>query len=175
MKRLLLHTCCGPCFFGSFEGLKDEKFKITSYFYNPNIQPKEEWEKRLQNLQIAAEGKTEGVITENYDPENHVQAIIGKEDEFPKRCLDCYRLRLKKTAQKAKEEGFDLFSTTLLISPYQQHDALRGIGDEVGKEFGVSFYYKDLRPYFKEGQEIAKEKCIYRQKYCGCLYSKEYK
>jgi predicted adenine nucleotide alpha hydrolase (AANH) superfamily ATPase len=173
MKKLLLHTCCGPCFLGTWEDLKVSDFEVTNYFYNPNIQPKEEFGKRLENLKIALEGKIGDIIVEEYDAEEHLQAIKGQEREFPARCINCYRLRLEKTAQKAKELGFDAFSTTLLVSPYQQHETLKNIGHEVGKHFGVDFYYKDWRPYFREGQQAAKEMEIYRQKYCGCIYSQE--
>jgi epoxyqueuosine reductase len=175
MTKILLHTCCGPCFLGSFEGLKDEGLEITNFFYNPNIWPEEEYLKRKEYLLNVTKKTKTSFIEGDYKPEEHAQAIKGEESEFPKRCLDCYQLRLKKTAQKAKDDGFDIFSTTLLISPYQQHDDLRRIGEEVAQETGVTFFYKDLRPYFKEGQELAKNSDIYRQKYCGCKYSKEYK
>jgi predicted adenine nucleotide alpha hydrolase (AANH) superfamily ATPase len=174
MKKILLHTCCGPCFLGSYEGLKNEDLEITNFYYNPNIQPVDEWNTRLENLKSAALGKSAAVLVSPYDPENYAEAVAGKESEFPRRCLDCYRLRLQKTAESARDGGYDLFSTTLLISPYQQHEALKNIGREVGQRVGIDFYYKDLRPFFKEGQAIAKNQNLYRQKYCGCLYSREY-
>jgi epoxyqueuosine reductase len=174
-QKLLLHTCCGPCFLGSFEGLKDEGFEITSYYYSPNIYPDLEWEKRLKNLKIVADDSSVKVLESDYDPKEYEKAVSGKEDQFPKRCLDCYRLRLVRTAEKAKGDGYDAFSTTLLVSPYQNHEALKKIGEEVSHNLNIPFYYKDLRPFFNEGQQSAKEKNLYRQKYCGCKYSKEYR
>lgn len=173
--KLLLHTCCGPCFLGAWEDLRKQDFSVTGLFYNPNIQPKKEYSLRKKNLVVAAEGKLEEILEVGYDPTEHAKAIIGEEDEFPKRCLNCYRLRLRKTAEVARANKFDLFSTTLLISPYQQHESLRLIGEEIGKEVGIKFYYHDWRPNFREGQNIAKRQGVYRQKYCGCLYSKGYR
>jgi epoxyqueuosine reductase len=175
MKKLLLHSCCGPCFLGTFEGLKDKDFEITNYFYNPNIQPGEEWEERKENLRLAAQGKSKELIIEDYHPEEHAAIIKGEESDFPKRCLDCYRLRLDKTAQYASGNGYDLFSTTLLVSPYQQHEVLKNIGQELADKYGVEFYYQDFRNFYRVGQAKAKEGDLYRQKYCGCLYSKKYK
>lgn len=169
--RLLLHTCCGPCFLGVWENLKDKDIDVTNYFYNPNIYPEEEYVKRLKNLKIAIQGKTKGVTEAGYKPAEHAEAIVGCENDFPGRCVHCYRLRLEKTAKYAKENGFDAFSTTLLVSPYQQHEALKQIGEELAKEFGVKFYYKDFRSYYRAGQNEAKIIPIYRQKYCGCKYS----
>jgi predicted adenine nucleotide alpha hydrolase (AANH) superfamily ATPase len=173
MKKLLLHTCCGPCFLGTWEDLEASDFEVTNYFYNPNIQPKEEYKKRLENLKITAEGKSAEIIEEFYDENEHLLAIQGMENEFPRRCMECYKIRLRKTAETAKTQGFDAFSTTLLVSPYQQHEALKDVGQQVGADVGVDFYYRDWRPYFRKGQESAKEMEIYRQKYCGCTFSLE--
>jgi predicted adenine nucleotide alpha hydrolase (AANH) superfamily ATPase len=175
MERLLLHTCCGPCFLGTWEDLKDSSLQVTNYFYNPNIQPNEEYRKRLDNFKKAAQGKTELIIEEAYDQKEHKKAISGLEDKFLQRCVKCYELRLEKTAKKASEEGYDYFSTTLLVSPYQQHETLKEIGENLGKKYSVNFYYRDFRPHYREGQEAAKKGDIYRQRYCGCLYSKEYR
>jgi len=169
--KLLLHTCCGPCFLGVWEDLKTRDLEITSYYYNPNIYPEAEHNKRLENLRIAASGKTKEVIAATYEPEKHAQAILGKENDFPGRCPECYRLRLMTTAKYASEHDYDAFSTTLLVSPYQNHGALKEIGEDIGKEFNVKFYYFDWRPYFRKGQDEAKFIPIYRQKYCGCKYS----
>jgi predicted adenine nucleotide alpha hydrolase (AANH) superfamily ATPase len=149
--------------------------QTTSLFYNPNIQPEVEYLKRKENLQKALGGKVGDIIEIGYNPQEHAKAIMGQEPEFPKRCLNCYRLRLTETARQAKEKGFDMFSTTLLVSPYQQHEDLKKIGQETAEQSGVEFYYHDWRLNFREGQNLAKESGIYRQKYCGCLYSKDYK
>jgi len=169
--KLLLHTCCGPCFLGVWEELGTRDVEVTNYFYNPNIYPEEEYERRLEGLRIAAKDKTLVVIGGEYEPEKHAEAIRDHENEFPGRCLHCYRLRLEKAAAYARDHGFDAFSTTLLVSPYQQHEVLKSIGEEVGEKYGVDFYYTDWRPYFRKGQDEAKFIPIYRQKYCGCKYS----
>jgi predicted adenine nucleotide alpha hydrolase (AANH) superfamily ATPase len=148
-------------------------FEITGYFYNPNIQPKEEYDLRLDNFKKATIGKLTRIITEEYAPDTHLRAVKGFEKDPGMRCLLCYKLRLTKTAEQAKKEGIDTFSTTLLVSPYQNHDALKKIGEEVARAHGLTFYYQDLRPYFRTGQDDAKKGDIYRQKYCGCLFSKE--
>ena len=170
--KLLLHTCCGPCFLGVWEDLKTKEIEVTNYYFNPNIYPKDESDRRLEGLQTAAGGRS-SVIVADYDPEKYLQAIKGLENEFPKRCTYCYKLRLEETAQYAKDHGFDAFSTTLLVSPYQKHEVLRSLGEEVGDKYGVEFYYTDWRPYFRKGQEEAKFIPIYRQKYCGCIFSFE--
>jgi hypothetical protein len=170
--KLLLHTCCGPCFLGVWEDVQD-KFEITNLFYNPNIQPKEEYLKRLNNLKKTARKRSRDILTLDYDKEEHEKAIAGLEQNFPERCLKCYRLRLEKAALEAKKNGFDLYSTTLLISPYQQHKAVREIGEKIGNELNIEFYYQDFRPFFRQGQQLAKELDIYSQKFCGCQWSKQ--
>jgi predicted adenine nucleotide alpha hydrolase (AANH) superfamily ATPase len=162
--KLLLHTCCGPCFLGVWEDLKTKDIQVTNYFYNPNIFPEVEQKLRLENLRIVTGNVGSELIVNNVDFE--VVKTGGV-------CLKCYRLRLEETAAYATEYGFDTYSTTLLVSPYQQHEALRAIGEEVGAQYGVSFYYVDWRPYFREGQSEAKKSQLYRQKYCGCQYSLE--
>jgi hypothetical protein len=172
MAKLLLHTCCGPCFLGAWEDLKD-KLEVTNLFYNPNIQPKREYQKRLDNLKLAVTDKSKEVMTLVYCPEEHRSATLGLESEFPLRCTKCYALRLTKTAKEAKKLGFDLFSTTLLVSPYQQHETLKDLGEKIACKVGIEFYYTDWRSNFREGQNIARNSGIYRQKYCGCIFSKE--
>lgn len=174
--KLLLHTCCGPCFLGVWEDLGTKSIEVTNYFYNPNIYPEEEYSKRLNNLQIAVKDKSSGIIVDNYDAESYEKMMEGidprvREEDGGERCLGCYRLRLEKTAEYAKTHGFDAFSTTLFVSPYQNHDELKSIAVEVATKFEVQFYYVDWRPYFRSGQNEAKIIPIYRQKYCGCKYS----
>lgn len=174
--KLLLHTCCGPCFLGVWEDLKSKDLVVTNYFYNPNIYPEAEYAKRLDNLQKAIIGKTEGLVIDNYDPNKYETMVLGLDSRLRgndggERCLGCYRLRLESAARYAKEHGFDAFSTTLLVSPYQQHEALKQICEEVSEAIGIKFYYTDWRPFFRKGQDEAKIIPIYRQKYCGCKYS----
>jgi predicted adenine nucleotide alpha hydrolase (AANH) superfamily ATPase len=169
--KLLLHTCCGPCFLGVWEDLQGKGFEITNYYNNPNIYPEEEYLKRLENLHQSAKEKTAEVVVAKYEPELHAQAILGQEQDFPGRCLNCYRIRLEQTAEYAKKHGFEAFSTTLFVSPYQQHDSLRLICEEISSKTSVTFYYQDWRPHFREGQNVARDGGIYLQKYCGCKYS----
>lgn len=171
MKKILLHTCCGPCFLGVFEGIKDKDFEITNFFYNPNIYPKEEYQKRKENLSKVVGEKGTEFLEGEYDPDEYDKSVSGLELAFPKRCESCYKLRLEKTAEVAKQNGFDLFSTTLLVSPYQQHAKLREIGEELALKYNIEFYYQDFRLHFREGQNLARDHEIYRQKYCGCKYS----
>ena len=171
MTKLLLHTCCGPCFLGVWEEIND-KFEVSNLFFNPNIQPKEEYQVRLNNLKKVVQGKSKNFIELGYNKKEHQQAILGLENKFPSRCLKCYELRLERTAQEAKKRGFTLFSTTLLVSPYQKQESIKEIGKRVAAENKVEFYYFDWRSYFRLGQQRAKELNIYRQKYCGCQLSK---
>jgi len=169
--KLLLHTCCGPCFLGVWDDLSQKDFEVTNFFYNPNIWPEEEYEKRKTNLQEVAKNTGTRIIFGDYDPEKHARAILGKENQFPERCLGCYRLRLEETAKYAKRNGYSAFSTTLLVSPYQNYEALTIISKELSDKYQINFYEADWRPLFREGQALAKNKNIYRQKYCGCKYS----
>lgn len=157
MSKLLLHACCGPCTAYVNQWLAENSFEVKGFFYNPNIRPREEYKQRLLTMEEYAAAVGLKVI---YEP-NDLETAPGQ-------CRDCYRARLKKTAQKARELGFDRFSTTLLISPYQKHDLLKQMGEEIGLATGVAFYYHDFRPGFRQGQAMAKAMGLYRQKYCGC-------
>lgn len=157
MSKILLHTCCAPCTTYVNKWLNENDFEVKGFFYNPNICPKEEYERRLLTMEHYAMVVGLKVIYEG----NDVRMLPGE-------CGDCYRVRLKKTAQFAKENNFDCFSTTLLISPYQKHDLLRQEGEEIGREVGVKFYYQDFRVGYGESRQIAREMKLYRQKYCGC-------
>ncbi len=168
--KLLLHTCCAPCLIYPLEQLKDKGFVVTGFFYNPNIHSFLEYNKRKETLVELNKKTAIDIVYFDYIPSEFFRAINLKENK-PQRCAICWRLRLTKTAKAAKEKGFDAFSTTLLVSPYQDHELLKRIGTEISKEFKVIFYYEDFRPGFKKAQEIAKQKGLYRQKYCGCIYS----
>ena len=157
MSKILLHVCCGPCATYVNKWLGENGFKVKGLFYNPNIRPEEEYERRLLTMEYYATAVGLKVIYE----ENDVQTEPGA-------CLECYRVRLKKTAVIAKRLGFDLFSTTLLISPYQKHDLFHQIGKEIGQNIGVPFYYQDFRIGYRESIKGSKEMGLYRQKYCGC-------
>lgn len=152
--------------------------QTTLYYFNPNIHPEAEWATRLENLKIVSDNKKVGLVVTDYQPVSYNEAIDNatrdprfRKDDNVYRCPVCYRLRLEKTAKYAKENGYDAFSTTLFVSPYQQHDVLRKVAEEVSKEVGIDFYYTDWRPYFREGQNEARQLNLYRQRYCGCKYS----
>ena len=165
---ILLHTCCAPCLIYPLEKLTLEGFKVTGFYYNPNIHPLAEYLRRKDALGVLAAGVE--IIYPEYLPVEFFRAVNLKEDA-PARCALCWNLRLVKTAARAKEEGFKYFSTTLLVSPYQDQELLKKIGNEVAREAGIEFYYADFRPGFRQAHTQARAKGIYCQKYCGCIYS----
>ena len=166
--RLLIHICCAPCLIHPLEVLRLKGLEVCGLFYNPNIHPILEYNERKKaviNLNPGIE-----VIYPDYLPQEFFRAVNLKEDALV-RCAVCWKLRLRKTARLAREKGFKYFSTTLLVSPYQDHEVLKRIGDEAAREEGVEFYYADFRPGFRKAHDEAKGKGIYTQKYCGCIYS----
>lgn len=166
---ILLHTCCGPCATYSTEHLAKEGYSPTMYYYNPNIHPFREWKQRREALKTFANTKELPlIIEEEYDMPDFLRQVVFHEKE---RCGFCYRLRLTKTAEKAKELGVEWFGTTLLISPYQNRELILAIGKELAEEANLRFYEGDFRPGFRRSQEMAKELGLYRQGYCGCIYS----
>jgi hypothetical protein len=168
--KLLLHTCCAPCLIYPLEKLKEKGFEITGFFYNPNIHPFSEYCNRRKAVEDFAKSANCGVIYPEYNPSEFFQAINLKETK-PGRCTLCWALRLKKTAQIAKEKRYDYFSSTLLVSPYQDQELLKRIGNEVSRQEALNFYYEDFRSGFRQAHDEAKAKGIYCQKYCGCIYS----
>lgn len=143
---------------------------MTGFFYNPNIHPFTEYQKRKDALTQVHKKTGIDIIYFDYAPQEYFHKINLKEDKS-ERCVICWRLRLKKAAEFAKQKGFDYFSTTLLVSPYQEHELLKDIGTQVAKEENVIFYYEDFRPGFRKAQEEARAQGLYMQNYCGCLYS----
>ena len=166
--NVLLHTCCAPCLIYPLEKLKQEGFEVAGFFYNPNIHPLAEYTRRKEALTVLAPGLE--IIYPEYSPREFFNAVNLKE-ELPGRCAICWKSRLKKTAQTAKENGFEYFTTTLLVSPYQDQELLKKIGNDVSAEEGVKFYYADFRPGFRKAHDEAKAKGVYCQRYCGCIYS----
>lgn len=165
---LLLHSCCAPCTEGSLISLCDQT--PTIFWDNPNIHPFTEHKNRLASLKIFTE-KNNLPLVENsgYGLRKFLTAI----EDFDNRCETCYRLRLQNTAKYAKENGYKKFTSTLFISPYQKHDLLRTICEELARQYNIEFLYRDFRPNFREGQRIARENGYYMQKYCGCIFSEE--
>lgn len=167
MKDLLMHTCCGPCFVYPHSVLKD-KYKITSYFFNPNIHPSMEYMRRMETLADFCAINGVHLRIGEYDPALHLRAVAGSEND---RCRACYKIRLGEAASFAAENDYALYTTTLLISPYQQHELIIEAGEAAASEYGVEFLYQDFRLGFRDGQNKAKELEMYRQPYCGCIYS----
>lgn len=179
VKTLLLHSCCAPCSSYVLEYLS-EFFKITVLYYNPNIFPKEEYEYRIDEQRklinaMPAKNKIEFISTD-YEPEKFYEIAKGYENvsEGGERCFRCYELRLRESAKYAKEGGFDYFTTTLSISPLKNADKLNEIGKKVADEFGLKYLFSDFkkRNGYKRSVELSAEYGLYRQDYCGCVYSK---
>ncbi|MDR2421812.1 MAG: epoxyqueuosine reductase QueH [Deltaproteobacteria bacterium] len=175
-ESLLLHVCCGPCAVWPVKALlaKFPKIKLLLWFYNPNVQPLAEFRRRRDGLAfffaclLGKGGSLSIDFSPPYDQEEFL-AMAAKEPLAPGRCLGCYRLRLKAAAQAAREKGFSHFSTTLLFSRKQNHEAVAGAGREA--QLGeAAFYYEDFRVGWKEGQAQARAMGLYRQNYCGCVY-----
>ena len=169
MSSILLHVCCGPCSTYVVKSLQDKGLQVTAFWYNPNIHPFREHQLRLEAMQAFSRATNLPLtIVDGYDMPEYFRAVVGHESN---RCPDCYRLRLSKTAEVAQERGFEAFTTTLLISPYQKHELLRELGEQLGKEKGIGFHYEDFRPGFRESHRFSKELGLYHQGYCGCVYS----
>ena len=169
--KVLLHICCAPCSVYPVEVLRTEGLFVWGYFYRHNIHPYSECKLRQETLLSYSERIDLRVIfQEGYDLEGFIRNVAFRESD---RCLYCYHDRLKTTAQVARHGKFDFFSTTLLYSKFQRHDDLKTIGESVGRSVGVPFLYRDFRNGWKAGIEASKELGMYRQQYCGCIYSEK--
>ena len=169
--KLLLHICCAPCSIMCIETLRGEGIEPVGFWDNPNIHPFTEFRMRRNTLvDYAKEIGLSLVVEGGYGLRPFLEAVGG---DFDGRCPVCYRLRMRSAARYAAENGFTHFTTTLLISPYQNHELLAQTAREAAEEFGVSFLYRDFRPSFREGQDRARAMGLYMQKYCGCIFSEE--
>lgn len=167
--KVLLHLCCGPCASYPLPFLLNEGHEVAAIFYNPNIHPYIEYEKRRAAARTLVNNHGIDLIVDaEYDPTIYLQNIAFQEQH---RCRICHQLRLEKTAELASNEGFDAFTTSLLVSPYQKHDLIKQSGEEYSLQYGVGFLYYDWRPYYRETITRSKEMGLYRQPYCGCIYS----
>ena len=180
-KTLLLHACCAPCSSAVLERIA-EYFDITILYYNPNITEKEEYEKRLQELEkFVNEINLDNikVMPGRYEPEKFFEMSKGleQEKERGKRCYQCYKLRLEETAKIAEQQNFDFFTTTLSISPYKNSKWLNEIGVDLDKKYQSTYLYADFKKKngYKRSIELSKQYNLYRQDYCGCIYSKKEK
>lgn len=170
---LLLHTCCAPCLIGSLPVIlaQNQNLDITCFWYNPNIHPYTEYKSRRDALaDYALQNNIKLIVQDYYGLVDFTKNVVNN---LENRCIYCYDIRLSETAKYAGEHGFDMFSTTLLVSPYQNHGKIKEIGEKYANEYNVNFYYGDFRVNFKSGQKIARENNIYMQKYCGCIFSEQ--
>lgn len=170
--KLLLHTCCAPCSVYCIDSLRKEGIEPTVYWFNPNIHPYMEYKQRRDCLKEYTKTiEVEAIFKENYGLQEFCKKVVT---DLNNRCQNyCYPVRLEQTAKYAKENGYDSFTTTLLVSPYQNHERLIQVGEEMAKKYGVEFLYRDFRVGFREGQAKARELGLYMQKYCGCVFSEE--
>ena len=171
--KILTHICCGPCGMVFTSGLARDGFATTLLWYNPNIHPLTEYRLRKRGAVDFAENGDFALIAdekENYGLRPFLAAVW---DDFENKCEICCRMRLEHTARRAAAGGFDAFSTTLLASPYQNHDAISRIGKEIGDAHGIEFFARDYRATYRAGLATARGEGIYMQKYCGCVFSEE--
>ena len=179
IPKLLLHSCCAPCSSAVIERLS-KFFDITILYYNPNIEPYEEYEKRKEEeIRFIKEFKTINkldLIDSDYDNDKYHEVVKGLEEEVEGgiRCHKCYNLRLEYTAKKAKELNYDFFGTTLTVSPYKNSQVLNKIGEDLSNKYNVKYLYSDFKKKdgYKRSIELSKDYNLYRQNYCGCIYSK---
>ena len=166
--KLLLHTCCAPCAIYPVKIAKEEGFEVTGFFYNPNIHPLSEYVRRIKEAKKYFQREKLKLISAK---RNVADFFANIKENVPKRCFACWDMRLGKTVEVAKREGFDAFTTTLLASPYQDHAAVKEICERLFKKNGIKFYYRDFRMGFKEAHRYARKRGMYCQNYCGCVFS----
>ncbi len=194
--KLLMHMCCGPCSCYPLKKLRAEGFEPVGYFFNPNIHPYQEWDRRLKTAKIFAEKTGMQIITdESYQLRDFIHRALSAEGtvavpragtqnealEFlglykpqkNRRCNMCYSWRLEQAARFAADNGFTAFTSTLFYSIYQQHDVMKRLAEQLANTYGITFYYEDFRPGWQEGIDISLDLGLYRQGYCGCIFSEE--
>jgi predicted adenine nucleotide alpha hydrolase (AANH) superfamily ATPase len=169
--RILLHVCCANCAIYPLKVLSEAGHQVFGFWYNPNIHPFTEYQKRLDAVKSLEEIKSFPVFYhDSYDLEKFLKVAI---QDVENRCGFCYKIRLIKAANYAKENDFDGFTTTLLISPYQKHEMIKEIGEKIGADLDIKFIYTDFRPGFYEGKNEGRSLELYSQKYCGCIFSEK--
>ena len=170
--KLLMHTCCAPCSVYCIDELRSEGIEPTIYWYNPNIHPYIEYKSRRDCLKEYAESiNVKAIFEEDYGLDEFCKNVIG---DLQNRCINyCYKVRIEQTAKFAKQNGYDTITTTLLVSPYQKHEELNKICENIANKYGLKFLYRDFRVGFRQGQAKARELGLYMQKYCGCIFSEE--
>lgn len=168
--KLLLHICCGPCLLYPLENLREKGFEVKGIFYNPNIHGVNEYNNRKKAVEEVSRYKDINIFYAEYDLENYFRAVVNNEEKN-KRCPICWKMRLEKSALFARDNNFEYFTTTLLVSPYQDIAMLKKLGEEIAEKYKIKFYDEDFRPGFKKAHDEAKQMNIYCQKHCGCIYS----
>ena len=169
--KTLLHICCAPCANQPIEMLRRDGFEVAGFWYNPNIHPFTEYRSRRNCVREYAQT----IELPMFEQDQYALGPFVRDvaEDIAHRCVKCYEMRLFETAKQAKELGFDSFTASLFISPYQNHDLMRETAERAASQYGVVFLYRDFRPYFRAGQEKARELGFYIQKYCGCVFSEE--
>ena len=169
--ELFLHCCCGPCAAGSIPQLVAAGYQPFGWFYNPNIHPFQEHKaRRLSFVELMEQLGLEYAVNADYPLEDWLRHVAEAPEQ---RCAYCYRSRLEAAAAEAAQRGFHAYTTTLLVSPYQNQELIAAIGRECAERQGIEFVYQDLRPGFRAGQDDARARGLYMQKYCGCIYSEK--
>ena len=169
--NVLLHICCAPCANQCIDVLRGDGYGLTGFWYNPNIHPFTEYRARRNCLrEYAVSVELPLLERDEYALRPFVRTVA---EDIAHRCVKCYEMRLYAAAGRAAADGFDAFTSSLFISPYQNHELLREVAERAANEYGVQFLYRDFRPYFRAGQERARALGMYIQKYCGCVFSEE--
>ncbi len=170
---VLLHICCGPCATYPHKVLREEGLEVAGFFLNPNIHPYSEYQRRLATLwQYAGQSGLHLLPPGDYDLAGYLRAVL-EDPTRPNRCRACYRFRLERAAAEAAAKRYPAFTTTLLVSPHQDHVAVREEGERAAARYGVEFLYRDLRPGWREGRTLARRQGLYGQNYCGCVFSEK--
>lgn len=171
-KKVLMHTCCAPCSVYCIDSLRAENIEPTIFWYNPNIHPFTEYKVRRDCLkEYCKKVNIESIFIEDYGLDDFCKNVVS---DISNRCINyCYPKRIGETAKYAAEHGFDAFTTTLLVSPYQKHNELKKVCERAADFYGIEFLYRDFRTGFREGQAKARAEGLYMQKYCGCIFSEE--
>ncbi len=171
-EKVLLHICCGPCAIYPVQELLREGYEVIGLFYNPNIHPLQEYLRRRQGVSKVSDHLGIRVIykDDEYDPVSYLRQIVFREQN---RCFHCYQMRLERAFSLAKRGKFDYFTTTLLYSKIQKHDRIVSLAEDISGGSGVKFLYKDFRKGWQEGIALSQKWGIYRQQYCGCIYSEK--
>lgn len=169
--KTLLHVCCAPCSIVCIDTLRREGIEPTGFWYNPNIHPFTEYKMRKNTLrEYAADIGLPLVVQEEYGLRRFIEGVYP---DFDNRCAFCYALRFEETARYAAENGFDQFTSTLFVSPYQNHALMRQAAERAAEKYAVTYLHRDFSPRFREGQDKARALGLYMQKYCGCIFSEE--